>query len=139
MLQRIRTFFGTAYGFRIGRSVPTASKTSPGKTGHKPRTKDAFAPFGRTALLVLLYPTEWPIRLPVAHRWMKGRFTPPARSRAVLESRALNSAVECHLHTVEVIGSNPIAPTKNLSGSFPPVRISPAGSDARKTAQVRIL
>src|ERR1700690_3696813 len=31
----------------------------------------------------------------------------------VIESkgRALNSAVECHLHTVEVIGSNPIAPT----------------------------
>jgi len=27
---------------------------------------------------------------------------------------ALNSAVECHLHTVEVIGSNPIAPTINL-------------------------
>jgi hypothetical protein len=26
---------------------------------------------------------------------------------------ALNSAVECHLHTVEVIGSNPIAPTIN--------------------------
>ena len=26
-------------------------------------------------------------------------------------SWALNSAVECHLHTVEVIGSNPIAPT----------------------------
>jgi hypothetical protein len=25
---------------------------------------------------------------------------------------ALNSAVECHLHTVEVIGSNPIAPTR---------------------------
>ena len=24
---------------------------------------------------------------------------------------ALNSAVECHLHTVEVIGSNPIVPT----------------------------
>ena len=29
--------------------------------------------------------------------------------------RALNSAVECHLHTVEVIGSNPVAPT--TSGS----------------------
>jgi len=30
---------------------------------------------------------------------------------------ALNSAVECHLHTVEVIGSNPIAPTiHNRSG-----------------------
>src|SRR6185436_19667738 len=28
-----------------------------------------------------------------------------------LTLRALNSAVECHLHTVEVIGSNPIAPT----------------------------
>ena len=27
------------------------------------------------------------------------------------ESRALNSAVECHLHTVEVAGSNPAAPT----------------------------
>src|SRR5712664_35185 len=26
---------------------------------------------------------------------------------------ALNSAVECHPHTVEVIGSNPIAPTIN--------------------------
>ena len=24
---------------------------------------------------------------------------------------ALNSAVECHLHTVEVVGSNPAAPT----------------------------
>jgi hypothetical protein len=24
---------------------------------------------------------------------------------------ALNSAVECHLHTVEVTGSNPVAPT----------------------------
>jgi hypothetical protein len=26
---------------------------------------------------------------------------------------ALNSAVECHLHTVEVAGSNPAAPTIN--------------------------
>ena len=26
-------------------------------------------------------------------------------------SWALNSAVECHLHTVEVTGSNPVAPT----------------------------
>ena|GEM_PF-3305911 len=33
----------------------------------------------------------------------------------VLErARALNSAVECHLHTVEVIGSNPIAPTISI-------------------------
>src|SRR5438067_1196545 len=28
-----------------------------------------------------------------------------------IKRRALNSAVECHPHTVEVIGSNPIAPT----------------------------
>src|SRR5208282_5645100 len=31
---------------------------------------------------------------------------------------ALNSAVECHLHTVEVIGSNPIAPTNSSSFLF---------------------
>ena len=38
---------------------------------------------------------------------------------------ALNSAVECHLHTVEVIGSNPIAPTifiKGLRGICPKIR-----------------
>ena len=29
---------------------------------------------------------------------------------------ALNSAVECHLHTVEVTGSNPVAPTIFLEG-----------------------
>src|ERR1035441_6129436 len=35
---------------------------------------------------------------------------------------ALNSAVECHLHTVEVTGSNPVAPTiffKGLRGICP--------------------
>ena len=42
---------------------------------------------------------------------------------------ALNSAVECHLHTVEVIGSNPIAPTSNqlgvtaVTGSGMPVNV----------------
>jgi hypothetical protein len=29
---------------------------------------------------------------------------------------ALNSAVECHLHTVEVVGSNPTAPTISFLG-----------------------
>src|ERR1700679_3644557 len=29
--------------------------------------------------------------------------------------RAHNSAVECHLHTVEVVGSNPAVPTKSNS------------------------
>jgi hypothetical protein len=28
-----------------------------------------------------------------------------------IPARAHNSAVECHLHTVEVVGSNPAAPT----------------------------
>ena len=32
---------------------------------------------------------------------------------------ALNSAVECHPHTVEVIGSNPIAPTINYLETRP--------------------
>ena len=36
---------------------------------------------------------------------------PPAHSAPTLPLRALNSAVECHLHTVEVAGSNPAAPT----------------------------
>ena len=31
---------------------------------------------------------------------------------------ALNSAVECHLHTVEVAGSNPAAPTINIAESM---------------------
>ncbi len=47
---------------------------------------------------------------------------------------ALNSAVECHPHTVEVIGSNPIAPTISIlrrcsqlrmTGSSGPQRFSP--------------
>src|SRR3984893_1084379 len=41
---------------------------------------------------------------------------------------ALNSAVECHLHTVEVIGSNPIAPTTRLRGPSATLGISAAGS-----------
>src|SRR5438876_12365788 len=46
---------------------------------------------------------------------------------------ALNSAVECHLHTVEVIGSNPIAPTIFplrflVTRSLTALGISPAGS-----------
>src|SRR6266540_389803 len=36
-------------------------------------------------------------------------------------TRALNSAVECHLHTVEVVGSNPTAPTthQQVTGRAP--------------------
>src|SRR5882672_12806632 len=38
---------------------------------------------------------------------------------------ALNSAVECHPHTVEVIGSNPIAPTINQPTlqALPPLHV----------------
>ena len=43
--------------------------------------------------------------------------TAPVYSRS--SGRALNSAVECHLHTVEVEGSNPSAPTRT---SEPPRR-----------------
>ena len=42
------------------------------------------------------------------------RLPQPVRSPFAFPSWALNSAVECHLHTVEVIGSNPIAPTSNF-------------------------
>jgi hypothetical protein len=31
-------------------------------------------------------------------------------------SRAVNSAEECHPHTVEVTGSNPVPPTKKIKG-----------------------
>ena len=32
-----------------------------------------------------------------------------------LDLRAHNSAVECHLHTVEVVGSNPAVPTNTFN------------------------
>src|SRR5579862_9808218 len=53
---------------------------------------------------------------------------------------ALNSAVECHLHTVEVIGSNPIAPTipskaSANTGPLRPLGISAAGPHAVKRLQ----
>jgi hypothetical protein len=64
--------------------------------------------FGCGAPLVLLYPTG---------------------GRSGLSHRALNSAVECHLHTVEVVGSNPTAPTNRINklGS------APAGRCAQRT------
>ena len=41
---------------------------------------------------------------------------------------ALNSAVECHLHTVEVVGSNPTAPT---TVKLPPEGICPSAQGLR--------
>ena len=57
---------------------------------------------------------------------------------------ALNSAVECHLHTVEVTGSNPVAPTIFFAQSDfrcgnrdPSTRVSRAGKNARKPSLAR--
>ena len=36
--------------------------------------------------------------------------------KAQEEKRAINSGVECHLHTVEVTGSNPVSPTNKING-----------------------
>ena len=41
------------------------------------------------------------------------------------DSWAINSAVECHLHTVEVSGSNPLSPTSAASRNTPPHARSP--------------
>ena len=54
-------------------------------------------------------------------------------SRTTPSSRAHNSAVECHLHTVEVVGSNPAAPT--IPSNNPPVSPLPCnGVSAAKSA-----
>ena len=91
------------------------------------------ARFGRKALLVLLYPTGWPFcagpfcaDLKRFGEWAKARkstsgwvcLAPGFKAGLGRQANpfqclfwALNSAVECHLHTVEVAGSNPAAPT----------------------------
>ena len=55
-------------------------------------------------------------RIGVRWAWWPDKRRPSDKIKLLAGSRkqahwALNSAVECHLHTVEVIGSNPIAPT----------------------------
>jgi hypothetical protein len=42
---------------------------------------------------------------------------------------ALNSAVECHLHTVEVTGSNPVAPTNIISLLHSHLRVAVVSCD----------
>ncbi len=49
---------------------------------------------------------------------LSNRLLRATKGSLILPRRALNSAVECHLHTVEVTGSNPVAPT--IPSSFPP-------------------
>ena len=59
-------------------------------------------------------------------------FTGPA-ARLDCETWALNSAVECHLHTVEVTGSNPVAPTILLLLNSLPKGLSKERSDEGST------
>src|SRR5579872_1530203 len=61
---------------------------------------------------VLACPGGWRHSLAVKPCWCYSTpwDAPPARLPPTLLG-ALNSAVECHLHTVEVAGSNPAAPT----------------------------
>ena len=40
----------------------------------------------------------------------------PIKYRVILNLWAVNSGVECHPHTVEVAGSNPAPPTKEIKG-----------------------
>jgi hypothetical protein len=77
------------------------------------RLPASSAPVGRRVSLVILYLTGSPSGAPDAD-----------------PEGALNSAVECHLHTVEVAGSNPAAPTIRLlyaSGIY--LRIAFSNSD----------
>ena len=62
----------------------------------------------------LACPGDWRHSLAVKPCWCYSNpwDAPPARLPPTLPG-ALNSAVECHLHTVEVAGSNPAAPTIN--------------------------
>ena len=125
---------GSSLFWRIERALPNIpglpSGTGAAQGQSVPQTA---AGFGRKALLVLLYPTGCLLRRPscfsgfgpvsgpisgketaVGHA-SRGRGVFPVRDgdRNPSKSpfRALNSAVECHLHTVEVAGSNPAAPT----------------------------
>ena len=61
----------------------------------------------------------WPPGLAVKPRWCYSNpWDAPlaclSRSSPEPVDWALNSAVECHLHTVEVTGSNPVAPTMQI-------------------------
>ena len=58
--------------------------------------------------------------------WYGSEFLMSASDR--IKRRALNSAVECHPHTVEVVGSNPTAPTifSSTYRSHMPLSASPA-------------
>jgi hypothetical protein len=60
-------------------------------------------------------------RLAADRRWC---YSTPWEAPLASPTRALNSAVECHLHTVEVVGSNPTAPT-NQTNNLASSRVAP--------------
>ncbi len=61
----------------------------------------------RSASPIVSSPTRAPARWYAVYRDVVQRHDPAV----VPTRRAHNSAVECHLHTVEVVGSNPAVPT----------------------------
>ena len=129
---------GISFSWRIERALLNIPGFPSNPCGTKGQTAPQFgAGFGRKALLVLLYLTgrlrgrpscgsgsklvSGPVpRLvsgkekPAGHAFREpGTFPGRDGDRTPSQSLfwALNSAVECHLHTVEVAGSNPAAPT----------------------------
>ncbi len=65
----------------------------------------------------------------------RGTKTSLGTSVACNRRRAHNSAVECHLHTVEVVGSNPAAPTiESTTYSLAFKNLGPSGANKSKIA-----
>ena len=75
------------------------------------------------ALLLMPVRRDWQIKFRVVHTWrfwhVRALLTAHiAKARCVCHLgilRAINSAVECYLHKVEVTGSNPVSPTITFS------------------------
>src|SRR5205807_2147244 len=82
---------GRAWG--IGGQIHEPRKLKSGTGAHDRAQADTFRPSAKATTLSRSRRTSSFATICAPHQW------------------ALNSAVECHLHTVEVIGSNPIAPT----------------------------
>lgn len=54
--------------------------------------------------------TQNPLDFGGPQHYLRGRAAVPSH-QAAGTPRAINSVGECHLHTVEVTGSNPVSPT----------------------------
>ena len=138
---------GSSFSWRIERVLLNIPGFPSNPGGARANRAHLVAGFGGKALLVLLYLTGRLLRRPScagSSKLVSGpvsslvcgkekRAGHTSREPGIFADRdgdsspsqslfwALNSAVECHLHTVEVAGSNPAAPTKinNLRGVSP--------------------